>query len=34
MYIALDVQASSSIVDIISKMDDVYFTTQIRKLEV
>lgn len=34
MYIALDVQASDNIVDIISKIDDVYYATQIRKLEV
>ncbi len=34
MYIALDVQAPDNIVDIISKIDDVYFATQIRKLEV
>ncbi|MCR5265846.1 MAG: L-serine ammonia-lyase, iron-sulfur-dependent subunit beta [Cyanobacteria bacterium RUI128] len=34
MYIALDVEASDNIVNIISGIDDVYYTTQIRKLEV
>ena len=34
MYIALDVQAPDNIIDIISRIDDVYFATQIRKLEV
>ena len=34
MYIALDVQAPDNVVDIISKIDDVYYATQIRKLEV
>jgi len=33
MYIALDGYAPDSVVDEIKKIDDVYFTTQIRKLE-
>ena len=33
MYIALDQPADESITDQISKIDDVYYTTQIRKLE-
>lgn len=34
MYIALDVYASDQIVKIISEIPDVYYATQIRKLEV
>lgn len=34
MYIALDHEAEKDIVDSISKINDVYYTTQIRKLEV
>ena len=34
MYIALDVAADETIVKTISEIDDVYFVTQIRKLEI
>ncbi|MCD8377760.1 MAG: L-serine ammonia-lyase, iron-sulfur-dependent subunit beta [Candidatus Gastranaerophilales bacterium] len=34
MYISLDVPASGEITEQISAIDDVYFTTQIRKLEI
>lgn len=33
MYIALDVPASDTIIHLISDIDDVYYTTQIRKLD-
>jgi len=34
MYIALDMEASEDIIEAVSKIEDVYYITQIRKLEV